>query len=456
MSAMRRHALQYHYALAGIVLTAVVLAGCGNNRAASGETPRSPEVTVAAAPNVADPCAVVRIPHTGTEAIDTKIIWLQQQLRTMTDTFPYLERLGWAFVTKARRSYDPGFYTLAEQAALCLATMRPDSPESLLLHGHVMHNLHRFKEGEIIARRLVAMRGLSFDHGLLGDVLLEQGKVVEAEQAYQRMMDQKPGPQAYVRAAHVRWLTGDLHGAMELVRRAIAGFRDRDAVAWAQVELARYAWQAGDGMQALARVDRVLTWHADYAPALLLRGRLLLAEEQPRQALPVLRHAVRLRPLPEYQWVLIEALHAAGQVEEAERIVMALTQHGAANDRRTFALYLATTGQQIDAALRLAHEELEARADVFTLDTLAWAQRATGNLQQARIISLRAVAEGTQDARLFYHAGVIAADLNLPGEAARWLGKATALQHMLLPSERRYLVQAVAALSPQLSMHTAQ
>ena len=456
MSVMRRHASQYHHALVGVVLTAVVLAGCGNNRASSGDTPRSPDVTATAAPNVADPCAVVRIPHTGTETIDTKIIWLQKQLRTVTDMFPYLERLGWAFVTKARRSYDPGFYTLAAQAALCLTTMRPDSPEALLIRGHVLHNLHRFKEGEVIARRLVAMRGLSFDHGLLGDVLLEQGKIAEAVPAYQRMMDQKPGPQAYVRAAHVRWLTGDLHGAMELVRRAISGFRDRDAVAWAQVELARYEWQAGHGTQALARVNQILAWHAAYAPALLLRGRLLLAQEQPGQALPVLWRAVRLRPLPEYQWVLIEALDAVGQAAEAQQIVTALMQHGAANDRRTFALYLATTGQQIDTALRLAHEELDARADVFTLDTLAWAQHAAGNLQQARTTSLRAVAEGTQDARLFYHAGVIAAAVNLPGEAAHWLGKATALRHMLLPSERRQLAQTVAALSPPPAMLAAQ
>ncbi len=455
MSAMRRQASQYHHALVGVVLTAVVVAGCGSNRVSGEEPAPSPDVT-AAAPNVADPCAVVRIPHTGTEAIDAKILWLQQQLRTMTDRFPYLERLGWAFVTKARRSYDPGFYTLAEQAALCLHAMRPDSPESLLLRGHVLHNLHRFKEGEVLARRLVARRGLSFDHGLLGDVLVEQGKIAEAVPAYQRMMDQKPGPKAYVRAAHVRWLTGDLHGAMELVRRAIAGFRDHDAVAWAQVELARYEWQAGHGPQALARVDQVLGWHTDYAPALLLRGRLLLAEEQPGQALPALRRAAGLRPLPAYQWVLIEALDAVGQAVEAQPIVTALRQHGAANDRRTFALYLATTGQQIDTALRLAHQELDARADVFTLDTLAWAQRATGNLQQARITSLRAVAEGTQDARLFYHAGVIAAAVNLPGEAARWLGKATALQPMLLPSERRHLAQTMAALSPPPARLAAQ
>jgi hypothetical protein len=56
------------------------------------------------------------------------------------------------------------------------------------------------------------------------------------------------------------------------------------------------------------------------------------------------------------------------------------------------------------------------------------------------------MAEGTQDARLFYHAGVIAAATERSREAAHWFEKAIALQHMLLPSERQHLAKASAAL----------
>ena len=42
-----------------------------------------------------------------------------------------------------------------------------------------------------------------------------------------------------------------------------------------------------------------------------------------------------------------------------------LKQRSAVEDRRTFALYLATTGQEIDTAVRLAAEELAVRADVY-------------------------------------------------------------------------------------------
>src|SRR5262249_8691912 len=176
----------------------------------------------------------------------------------------------------------PGFYKLAEQSALCLESQQPGSPQSLLLRGHVLHNLHQFKEAEALARDLVARRGLSFDNGLLGDALMEQGKLAEAITAYQAMMDQKPRPQAYSRAAHMRWLKGDLAGAIELMRMVATASdaREPDSVAWAYTRLALYELQAGDAAQALEMIDAALAVSPEYAPALLVRGRILLAQNR--------------------------------------------------------------------------------------------------------------------------------------------------------------------------------
>src|SRR4029077_4652122 len=115
-----------------------------------------------------------------------------------------------------RESFDPGYYKLAEQCALCLESRQAHATEALLLRGHVLQNLHRFKEAEPLARELVARRGLSFDYGLLGDVLMEQGQLNEAVEAYQKMVDEKPDMQAYARIGHLRWLKGDLEGAVEV------------------------------------------------------------------------------------------------------------------------------------------------------------------------------------------------------------------------------------------------
>src|SRR5262249_47661397 len=149
-----------------------------------------------------------------------KIAGAQQRVRASDVSSHSLEQLGWLFVAKARVGFDPGFYKLAEQCALCIEGRSGRSPEALLLQGHVLHNLHKFKEAEPIAQELVVRRGLPCDFGLLGDVLMEQGKLDNALAAYQRMLDLRPDLHSYARGAHLRWLKGDVEGAIELMSLA--------------------------------------------------------------------------------------------------------------------------------------------------------------------------------------------------------------------------------------------
>jgi tetratricopeptide (TPR) repeat protein len=240
-----------------------------------------------------DPCALALLPHEGTDKEDLEIIRLQNKVRNSSDSTTCLEQLGWAFVGKARGSFDPGFYKLAEQCVLCLDAKKPGCAEALLLRSHVLNSLHKFKEAEQTARELVKKRGMHFDYGVLGDALMEQGKLDEAVVAYQAMMDQKPSPQAYSRAAHMRWLKGDLPGAIELMSWAagVGNPRDPESAAWTRVHLARYEWQAGDRKRALELIDDALAWQPDYAPALLERGRILLALGNITEAIEALKQA---------------------------------------------------------------------------------------------------------------------------------------------------------------------
>ena len=150
----------------------------------------------------------------------------------------------------------------------------PNEPAALLLRGHVLHQMHRFSEAEAIARRLVTLREFVLDFGLLGDALMEQGRVAEAAGAYQKMIDLKPFYQSYTRAAHLRWLRGDLNGAIEMMHAAVkaASPRDRESVAWAYSRLAMYELQRGRLAEAERMADASLQFVPDYAAALLARG----------------------------------------------------------------------------------------------------------------------------------------------------------------------------------------
>src|SRR5438034_5812373 len=78
------------------------------------------------------------------------------------------------------------------RSKLRLEAKYPGSSEGLLLRGHALHSQHRFHEAEQVAQQLIKVRQAPFDYGLLGDVLMEQGRLRDAVGAYQKMLDLKP------------------------------------------------------------------------------------------------------------------------------------------------------------------------------------------------------------------------------------------------------------------------
>ena len=388
--------------------------------------------------NPPESCRFVLAPLAGDKAIDREIA--QQQAIVLGDASretAAIERLGWLFVKKARLSFDAGFYKLAEQCAACLEAHNSKGPETLLLRAHALQSLHHFREAEAAARELVNLRQLPFDYGVLGDILIDQGQIREGAAAYQKMVDLRPDFQSYARAAQVRWLTGDLNGAIELMNLATSASspNDPEAGAWAFTRLALYQLQRGATNKPLQSCDAALSLENEYAPAMLARGRTLLALNRANDAVVELQRAAKLNPLPEYQWTLAEALNLTGDRDQAAKIESQLAG-ASTEDSRTLSLYLATRHRDVERAVALAQQELINRGDVFTHDALAWALAAAGRATEAQTHIDKALSEGTSDPRLYLHAGIIAALNNDNSQAKRFLDQAAATQQMLLPSER--------------------
>lgn len=408
--------------------------GCGN------DNPTGSGFDMSAAP---EPCEVALTLHRGGDTtMDERIRKLQGRAAQSAEPARIIEQLGWLYVAKARSTNDAGFWRLAGETADCVDTKSPGSASALLLKGHVLHNLHRFHEAEAAARQLVARREAPFDYGLLGDALMEQGRLDEAADAYQKMLDLKPSLHSYSRASHLRWLKGDLEGAIEAMEMAARASSPRDtgAAAWVYTRLANYRLQAGEPDEAMSAAEMALASEPHYAAALAAKGRVLMALNEMEEAVETLERAVALSPAPESLWVLADALRESGHIEEATRWERRLERDGASEDPRTFSLYLATRGVAEERSVELAQQEMESRADVFTHDALAWALYRNGQPNRAAEAMELALREQTEDARLFLHAGVIAAARGKRKEASGWLRRAETVQQTLLPSERKHLV----------------
>lgn len=372
---------------------------------------------------------------------DQSIVRWQQDVQRADAPAESWERLAWAYVAKARRTLDPGFYKLAEKTVDVLEAAHGGRPEAALVRGHVRHNLHRFREAEAIARKLVADRGAPADLALLCDVVVDLGHVSEAVALLQRLMNLRPGVEAYSRVSHIRWLKGDLDGAHAALTMALRASHpgDWEVQAWLLCRGAAIQLQRDDAPGSLALADAALAKAADYPPAFFAQGRALLVLGRADEAVAALARAEELNPMPEYQWWLADALDVVGRGEAAEKVRQRLRRKGEAADPRTLAMFLATRRENVADAVSLAERELAVRNDVFSHGALAWSQAAAGDLPAAQASIRAAMAEGTRDARLDLCAGEVAHAGGQLAAAAGHFARALAAEGMLTPSERALL-----------------
>jgi tetratricopeptide (TPR) repeat protein len=84
-------------------------------------------------------------------------------------------------------------------------------------------------------------------------------------------------------------------------------------------------------------------------------------------------------------------------------------------------------GVKLAESLELAEQELTVRRDIYGYDVHAWALYKSGRFPDARQAIDEALKLGTQDARLFFHAGMIYAGLGERRKAREFLKRALAI-----------------------------
>jgi tetratricopeptide (TPR) repeat protein len=366
---------------------------------------------------------------------DRQVVLLEKNAAQSPDSIQVRNRLARTYIQKARENGDASFFTLAESLLTNNLEKEPANSEAIGLRAWVSLFKHEFKDAARWAEKgLSQSPKSSFYYGLLSDAHLEMGNYDEAVGYAQKMVDLRPDQGSYSRAAYLRSIFGDSTGAVTLWQLAIrSGAPDAENTAWCQVELGDEYFNRGKLAKAEEAYQASLTTFPEYHRGLAGMGKVRAAQKQWDESAEFYRRAAGVVPYPQYIGALGDVYTEMQKSDEAQKqfdLVEYIAKINRVNQvlyNRDLALFYADHNTNLDEALRLARKELEVRRDIYTYDILAWAYFQNKRYPEAERAIGQAMKLGTRDARIFYHAGMIASALGNRKTARNYLTQALSI-----------------------------
>jgi tetratricopeptide (TPR) repeat protein len=332
------------------------------------------------------------------------------------DPQPHVE-LGWALARRARETGDPAYYAKGQEEASRALALAPGHFEARKLEAWLLLGRHEFRRALDVAKVLNQQAPDDvMVYGFLADANAELGEYQAAEDAVQWMLDMRPGNlSGLTRAAYLREVFGDVDGAIDLYTAAFNRMSptEREDRAWILSQVGHLYLSRGRVGEAGQALEQALDLMPGYHYALGYLAQVRLAEKRPTDAETLLRRLCAAAPHAENLYALAEALRHAGSADAlaayADFETAALAEAASPdNANRELVLYFVDRKAASKDARRIADLERSTRHDIHTLDASAWALSAAGEHRRARAEIELALAVGTRDAVILYHAGMIA------------------------------------------------
>lgn len=187
-----------------------------------------------------------------------------------------------------------------------------------------------------------------------------------------------------------------------------------ETLAWCHWQLGETAFAIGDYKTAEQHYRAALTTFPGYFNAIASLGRVLAARSDLSGAIEQSKNAVLRLLDPTFVAALGDLYKLAGQEKEAAAQYALVEQIGHLNAvsgvlyNRQVALFYADHDLKAESAYANALREYAVRRDIYGADALAWTALKAGKLAEAQAAIKQALRLGTRDAKLFYHAGMIA------------------------------------------------
>lgn len=431
-------------------LAACVVAGCSQ---AGPAAPAEPPAVPAARPVVPD-----------AGASDAAIRFLEARAADDPDDFVARNKLVGYYLERLRETGSLDYLRLASRAAReSLATVPAEqNVGGLAALAQVEFASHEFAAARDHARQLAAYDPDKLHPRLLlGDALLELGEYEEAAATFKEVERRSDGGDGATvnletRLARLDLLRGDPAGAERRLATALESAvrldpAPRETIAWCYWQLGEVAFATGRYEEAERRYGEALTVFPDYYRAVASLGRARAARDDLAGAVEQYERATRLLPDPEYFAALGDLYTLSGREREAAssyEIVEQIGRLGELNGalyNRQLALFWADHDLEPEEAYAAAAREREVRRDVYGADALAWTALKAGRVAEARAAIEEALRLGTKDARMLYHAGMIARAAGDEAAARRHLERALEISPRFDPLQSRLAREALAA-----------
>jgi len=368
---------------------------------------------------------------------DSQIAYYQQLIKRNPRNGKAFYGLGDALIRKARETGDPNYFNRAEEALRKSLEIAPQNAGAKRHLAYVFYSRHEFEPAALYARKAIEMEADDGDsYGILGDALLEVGKYDEARDAYQKMMQLENSLYSRSRLAGLKSIHGDSTGSIAELEKAIAAGKatqqPAESVAWAQWQLGTDYLTLGNLAKAEAYYRQSLQSYPNYYRAQAGMAQVRGAQKRYDEAIDHYQKAIAVLPMPDYVAALGDLYSKIGKPALARQqyeLVEYIGRLNAINQvlyNRELAYFYADHDIKLSESLELARRELDYRKDIYAYDLLAWSLYKNDKAEEARDAIKEALKLGTQDAKLFFHAGMIYHRLGDNEKAREFLSRAMA------------------------------
>lgn len=389
-----------------------------------------------------EPDIVTRALHAGYTDVGipplpvTRAFW---QRRAQADPADYLSkvRLASTIMAEAKDTGDLALYPRAERIVRAALRLNPDGDDATLTLASARAANHDFATSRRLAQEVLDRTPSSTAARIaIADYNFELGNYPRARQQLTAAaaelgdgigIQSRLAKDAAVQGRHDQAVQ---HAAKAVLTAADLDLRPAEA-AFYRFQLAHFLYQAGRIRDALAAADAGLAIDQQNLATLELRAQILVALGRLPEAAKGYEHLLAKAPAADLHGALAKIYRALGRTSDAADQIAAGVKLGHTQlgrypaERRHLAGFFADT--EPATALRAARDDFATRKDIGAYDTLAWAYYRTGHHAEAERYVHGALAHGTRDATLLYHAGMIYAATGHHTRAAELLRTSLAL-----------------------------